>query len=434
MRKASKAWDELKTAPLRLKQRLAEAGRSMGWLAEEVSKKGYKTKRGTIWLVINKQNQPREFPRLKGLIEEILLDNRISKDGIWQPWAGAERRMWQSNARNSYRWRSGAKNVCGYKPKHNIRKYKQGFPLEVCGNDILKPCPRPRSGIQKEEGEMNYTKSYLDDEVLSHFGLESDPFYDIMDFTDVWISPRLKVIERRVYDTVRRHGIMAIIGDIGAGKTTFLRYVLSKMLKEKNIKIIYPDRMDRKQLVGSALTQAVITQLGGQRIPRSAVERDALAKRLLEENVRTGTNPVLVLDEAHDLREEAYIALKRIWDSGMIFKLLSIILVGQGGTDSQNISYELKDRLENNPFIREFAERCYVIDMGNLNGSMAQYLEFRFKKGGGDVKKVFSDKALHALSKRADVPQLANNIAIRAMNQAYKDGKFQVAPEHVMQA
>lgn len=281
---------------------------------------------------------------------------------------------------------------------------------------------------------MNYTKSYLDDEVLSHFALESDPFYDIMDFTDVWVSPRLKVIERRVYDTVRRHGIMAIIGDIGAGKTTFLRYVLSKMLKEKNIKIIYPDRMDRKMLNGSALTQAVITQLGGQRIPRAAVERDALAKRLLDENVRMGTNPVLVLDEAHDLREEAYIALKRLWDSGMIFKLLSIILVGQGGTDSQNISYELKDRLENNPFIREFAERCYVIDMGSLNGSMAQYLEFRFKKGGGDVKKVFSDKALHALSKRADVPQLANNIAIRAMNQAYKDGKFQVLPEHVMQA
>ena len=281
---------------------------------------------------------------------------------------------------------------------------------------------------------MNYTKSYIDDEVLSHFGLESDPFYDIIDFTDVWVSPRLKVIERRVYDTIQRHGIMAIIGDIGAGKTTFLRYVLSKLLKEKNIKIIYPDRMDRKQLVGSALTQAVITQLGGQRIPRSGVERDAIAKRLLEENVRMGTNPVLVLDEAHDLREEAYIALKRLWDSGMIFKLLSIILVGQGGTDSKNISYELKDRLENNPFIREFAERCYVIDMGNLNGSMAQYLEFRFKKGGGDVKKVFSDKALHVLAKRADVPKLANNIAIRAMNQAYKDGKFQVAPEHVMQA
>lgn len=281
---------------------------------------------------------------------------------------------------------------------------------------------------------MNYTKSYLDEDVLRHFGLDGDPFYDVLDFTDIWISPRLKVVERRVADTIRRHGIMAIVGDIGAGKTTFLRYFLTKMLKEKTIKIIYPDRMDRKQLNGAALTQAVITQLGGQRVPRSAVERDALAKRLLEENVKMGSNPVLILDEAHDLREEAYIALKRIWDSGMIFKLLSIILVGQGGVDSTNTPYELMDRLQNNPFIREFAERCYVCDLGSLNGSMSQYLDFRFKKAGGDVHKVFTDKALSMLSKRADVPQLANNIAIRAMAAAYRDGKFQVAQEHVAEA
>lgn len=281
---------------------------------------------------------------------------------------------------------------------------------------------------------MNYTKSYLDEEVLRHFGLESDPFFDVLDFTDIWISPRLKVVERRVYDTIRRHGIMAIVGDIGAGKTTFLRYVLTKMLKEKSVKMIYPDRMDRKQLNGSALTQAVITQLGGQRIPRSAVERDALAKRLLEENVKMGSNPVLILDEAHDLREEAYIALKRIWDSGMIFKLLSIIIVGQGGVDSSNTPYELMDRLQNNPFIREFAERCYIVDLGNLNGSMSQYLDFRFKKAGGDVHKIFSDKALAVLAKRGNVPQLINNLAVRAMQGAFRDGKRQVEVEHILEA
>lgn len=403
MRHASKAWDDAPNKPLRLKQRLSEAGRSMAWLAGEVTKKGYQISRITIWCVINKQYRTTDYDRLKKIIEEVLVEHKISAQGIWLYLPGAEYMM------------------------HQIRPY--GWRRTALRKDTAHRVP-----IKQKEEEMNYTKSYLDDEVLSHFGLESDPFYDITDFTDVWVSPRLKVIERRVYDTIRRHGIMAIIGDIGAGKTTFLRYVLSKMLKEKNIKIIYPDRMDRKMLNGSALTQAVITQLGGQRIPRSAVERDALAKRLLEENVRMGTNPLLVLDEAHDLREEAYIALKRLWDSGMIFKLLSIILVGQGGTDGQNISYQLKDRLENNPFIREFAERCYVVDMGSLNGSMAQYLEFRFKKGGGDVKKVFSDKALAMLSKRADVPQLANNIAIRAMNNAWKDGKRQVEQQHVAEA
>ncbi len=401
MRHTSKMWDDSPTRPLRLKHRLAEAGRSMAWLAAEVTKKGYKVSRITIWGVINKQYRTPSFDKLRMLIEEVLTEHQVSIQGIWNYLAGAEYRMYQIRP-HGFRRRMNRGNL-----KSEIRNHKS----------------------QKEE-EMNYTKSYLDEDVLRHFGLESDPFYDVLYFTDIWLSPRLKVVERRVHDTIRRHGIMAIVGDIGAGKTTFLRYVLTKTLKEKTIKIIYPDRMDRKQLNGSALTQAVITQLGGQRIPRSAVERDALAKRLLEENVKMGSNPVLILD----VQEEAYIALKRIWDSGMIFKLLSIILVGQGGVDSKNTPYELMDRLQNNPYIREFAERCYVVDIGSLNGSMAQYLDFRFRKAGGDVHKIFGDKALAMLGKRADVPQLANNIAVRAMNNAWKDGKRQVELQHVAEA
>ena len=169
-------------------------------------------------------------------------------------------------------------------------------------------------------------------------------------------------------------------------------------------------------------------------MPRNGGEKDALAKRLLEENVKMGTNPVLILDEAHDLQEEAFIALKRLWDSGMIFKLLSIILVGQGGVNRYSANYGLKRNLEENMWVREFSERCYVVDLGSLNGSMAQYLDYRFKKIGGNINKSFSDKALHLLAKRADVPQLANNIAIRAMQNAYRDGKTQVLPEHVAEA
>lgn len=406
MRHKSKVWDEMKLQPLRLKQRLADSGRSAGWLAQELTAKGHKIARPTLWCAINKQYKPTNYEQMKKLIEEILTSDNISIQGIWDTMQGGERRMSKYNPQGSYRWRT-----------------RKSPPLT------------PQEGKKTKEGEeMNYTKAYLEEEVLRHFGLESDPFFDLLDFTDIWVSPRLRVVEKRVYDTIRRHGIMAIVGDIGAGKTTFLRYVLTKMLKEKTIKIIYPDRMDRKELNGSTLTQAVITQLGGQRIPRSAVERDALSKRLLEENVRMGSNPVLILDEAHDLREEAYIALKRIWDSGMIFKLLSIIIVGQGGVDSKNTPYELLDRLQNNPYIREFAERCYIVDLGNLNGNMAQYLDFRFKKAGGDVHKVFSDKALLMLSKRADVPQLANNIAIRAMANAYRDGKRLIESEHVAEA
>ncbi len=390
MRGKSKVWDEMPNRPIALKQRLADAGRSMKWLADEVVKRGYKISRVTIWCVINKDYRTKKFERLKTLIEEILQENGISTRGIWSKLPDGEKMM---------------------------RK--------------IRPLPHTEEYQNKEVNEVNYTRMFLDEEVLQHFGLQEDPFFDTGDFTEIWLSPRHKVIERRVYDTIKRHGIMAIVGPIGAGKTTFLRYLLGKLTHDKNIKVVYPDRLDRKQLLGSSLTQGIIRELGGVRIPRSGVERDAVARRLLEENVRSGIHQVLVLDEAHDLKEEAFIALKRLWDSGMLFRCLSILLVGQGGIDKYGNSYGLLGKLEYNPWIREFAERCYTVDMGDLNGSMRSYLEYRFKRVGGEVDRVFEAKALNLLTTKADVPQLVNNICIRAMIAAYRDGRQKVMPEHI---
>src|SRR3990172_4300504 len=95
MRHASKMWDDVPNKPIRLKQRLAEAGRSMAWLAAEVTKKGYKTSRITIWGVINKQYRTPDYDRLKKLIEEVLTEHQIAIQGVWNYLAGAEYKMYQ---------------------------------------------------------------------------------------------------------------------------------------------------------------------------------------------------------------------------------------------------------------------------------------------------------------------------------------------------
>src|SRR5574343_350365 len=183
MRHGSKMWDNAPNKPLRLKQRLAEAGRSPGWLAEEVTKKGYKISRATMWGVINKQYRTSEYDRLKKIVEEVLTDNKISIQGIWNYLPGAEYKMHRVRP-HGFRHRA-------FHPLHPRQRGTIAVPLlrGIKGEKIS----------QKEE-EMNYTKLYLEDEILRHFGLESDPFYDILDFTDIWVSPRLKVVERRVYD------------------------------------------------------------------------------------------------------------------------------------------------------------------------------------------------------------------------------------------
>lgn len=395
MRSNTTAW-ELPHEPIRLKNRIAEAGKSQADIVKLIlNKKGQPISRSLLNAVCKRGYLPTDVPDFKTQVETALTSLNIAVSGIWDPIGGTA--------------------------KTNKRPKRQ----TIAGGATAKGSTRGG------DGDMNWTREFLTEEEIQHFGLADDPFYEIDDFNDIYMSPQLKVVERRFMDTVKRHGIMAITGDVGAGKSTLLRHILTKLIRDKKIRAIVPDDMDREKLTGRGLTSAIISSLGAGHSPRSAVDRDRLAKMLLEQAIGQGASPVLIIDEAHDLKDQVIIALKRIWDSGLIFKLISIVIVGQGGKDENGHSWGLTDVLENNPFIREFAERCYLVDIGVLNGSMGDYLAFRFKKAGADVHKIFNDDALKLLSKKAQVPNRAHNIAVRAMRAAYKDGQTKVSIHHV---
>lgn len=393
--------------PLKLKRRLMDAGISQEKLKEEVNRRGVKSSRPQINLVINKGYLPvTETEAFKEAVESALKCLSVSTEGIWE--YEPEERM----------------------PAQNMppRNYHRASGVSI---------PRPDEGAANKEEvkKVNYTKEYLNPEEIVHFGLEDDPFFDLDDHRDIWVSPQLKVAERQVMRTIKSHSIIAITGNYGAGKSTFLRHILSKLLNDKTVRIVMPDRLDRDMMTGGLLTEEIITQLSGQdqKLPRSAGQRDRKAKKLLDDNMKSGIHTVLVIDEAHDLREHIFIALKRLWDSGMIFKLIAIVLVGAGGRDESGV-WGLRGMIEHNPYIKEFAERCYMADLGKLNGNMGDYLDYRFRKVGRSVHDVFTDDALELLRQRVKTPQLANNIAVRAMKNAYEDGKTMVGFDHVNDA
>jgi type II secretory pathway predicted ATPase ExeA len=400
LRNNAKAW-EMPVGPIRLKTRLQESSKTQAELAKKIiGKKGRPICKGLLNAVINKGYIPPDVPEFKEQVEKALEEMGVAATGIWDPLDHAGRGWYRH-------------------PKKRTGRAK--------GSDASAP---DKGG---DDLRFNYMREFLEDEEIRHFGLEEDPFYEIDDFEDIYMSPQLKLVERRFHDTVKRHGIMAIVGDIGAGKSTLLRHILVKLLKDKKVVAIMPDDMDREKLTGRGLTAAIVSALSGSsHHPRSAVERDRLAKKLLQDAIKNGVNPVLIIDEAHDLSYPVIIALKRIWDSGLIFKLISIVIVGQGGTDAKSgHSWGLKETLETNDLIKEFAERCYMVDIGVMNGSMGDYLAYRFKKAGGDARKIFTPEALSALSRKAEVPNRAHNIAVRAMRAAYRDGKTVVGKEHV---
>ena len=391
MRHEAKVW-EMKSRPIRLKSRLLDAGIRQVEVAKEL-----KLSRALINTVCERGYLPPSIDDFKEKVENFLRARRIACAGIWQ-----------------------------LEPEPRRGKMPRRLRISDCGFRIEKN----KETKAKEVRGMNFTKEYLTEEELRHFSLQADPFFDLEDYQDIYKSPQLKVVERKFFETIKRHGIMAIVGEVGSGKSTLLRHILGRMMKDRSIRLIMPDAIDRERLCGSNITQAVISQMGASKVPRFAVERDKLAKRMLEESVRAGSDPVLVIDEAHDLKPEAIIGLKRLWDSGMIFKLLSIIILGQGGEDNRG-AWGLKGSLLFHGSLKEFSERCYLVDLGTMNGSMADYLDWRFGKAGAKVRKIFSDEALKMLVKKAPQPQVANNVAMRAMKLAFRDGSLTVTKDHV---
>lgn len=313
-----------------------------------------------------------------------------------------------------------------------------GTPTKVDAHEGLQSeGKRPSKSTPPEDYIMaNKTKEYLEPEMLRHFGLKSDPFFDLGDHRAIWLNERLERIKNLIHVRAQAQAMMVITGSFGAGKSTLLRHVLRDMLPDRRYHIIMPDRLDRKALRADALALSIIDHMSppGSRIPNSTLRRDKLARTLLTKAIQRGEYPLMVIDEAHDLNEDIFIALKRLWDSGLIFRNIAILLAGAGGLDAQGRPWGLRWQIEGNPDLKEFAERVQLVDLGRLAESLADYLAWRFAAVGSDLQAVFEPEAVGLLVERGETPQLVGNLAIRAMREAYLDGAAKVTVGHALGA
>lgn len=360
---------------------------------------GYECSRTQINLTCNKGLLPKKKPEAyQSTINKVLVAHGYDPERAWQP--------------------------------INIRVINGANPTKK------RPIDQKPSENNTQRGNpnmMNKTKEYLEPEHLRHFCLQDDPFFDSGDHQKIWLNPRLQRVKQLIEITAKSHGMMVITGDYGAGKSTLLRNVLGGMLADGKTQIIMPDRLDRPAMKGDMLTMAVITQLSGnQKIPNSAIKRDQLAKSLLVKAVQRGERPFLVIDEAHDLKTELFIALKRLWDSGLIFRNIGILLVGAGGKGSDGRPWGLRWDVEGNPDIREFSERTRLVDLARLNEDLPDYLSWRFGNVGKSIDDVIDADAVTLLCEKARTAQLLGNITVSAMREAYLDGALKVTVDHVL--
>ncbi|MBI1397081.1 MAG: AAA family ATPase [Betaproteobacteria bacterium] len=298
----------------------------------------------------------------------------------------------------------------------------------------LRGDPRqPRTS--RKASTMNVIREPLGHDVLRHFGLQADPFLAIPDARHVWTNPTLETLRQIILTAAQRQQILAITGDYGSGKSTLFRAAMIQMLGDPHYRLILPERVDRRSMTATDLVVAVIEELGGadRPIPRESARRDKLARMLLARAAQRGEWPVLAIDEAHDLPSGFFIALKRLWDSGLLFRNLAVIICGSSWTDEKR-THGLRQKIELNDGLKEFAERCQLVDLGDQRKHMPDYLSWRLAQAGASVDQIFEDDAVATIVTRGGTPLLTDNLAARAMREAFNDGSRRVKAVHARHA
>jgi type II secretory pathway predicted ATPase ExeA len=345
-------------------------------------------------MIINHQRKSRQV-NFKQNVEKYLKGRRISSKGIWEEIAVSPR-----NTRNRRR----AANVSSNQPRKD-----EGLFLEVV---------------------------MLSQNAMKHFNLFRNPFWDdVKETKDVFLTPSNRYVLAAMRDAARHQGLLAVVGDSGAGKSILRKVLIEELNRDGDTSIIFPRGFDKSRISTSNLCEAIIDDISSER-PKQSVEHKARqVEKLLKMASKGGQRHVLIIEEAHDLTIPTLKYLKRFWEQEDGFsRLLGIVLIGQN---------ELKDKLDERRHyeMRELIRRCMVVELAPLGEDLDSYLNHKFKRVGVDSKTILAPGASEVLLNRLTRqirggktesnahPLAIHNLLIRGMNIAAELGESHITPE-----
>lgn len=280
--------------------------------------------------------------------------------------------------------------------------------FEEAAEASLPASPKKSKSDLNQEESMLLRKQTLFPATRRHFGLFRDPFSDeaIQSQEDMYVSPDIRYVREAMLQTAKLGGLLAVVAESGAGKTTLMRDLEDRILRE-NLPIMlirpYVLAMEDSDLKGKTLksthiAEAIMAAVAPLEKVRSSPEaRFAQLHKALCESHTAGYRHCLVIDEAHALPIATLKHLKRFFELEMGFKkLLSIILIGQP---------ELKVKLsERNSDVREVVQRCEMVELAPLDGGrLDEYLKFKFERMNKSAAEVIDASGIDALRARLTI-------------------------------
>ena len=254
------------------------------------------------------------------------------------------------------------------------------------------------------------------------FGLKARPFRTVPDPGFLYLSEGHEdALTMLRYGLLTRAPVTVVTGDVGVGKTTLIRQILSEMPGEERVGLISNMQEGRGELLHWVL-MALDAEFDSK---AGHVELFRQFQDLLIEAYAAGRRVVLIFDEAQNLGLRALEELRMLSNiNADKDELLQIVLVGQP---------DLRDLL-NRPELRQFAQRINAdFDLKPLRAKETEdYIRRRLSVAGAD-REIFSAEAMAQVHRATGgVPRLINVLCDMAMVYGYADGSRMV-DESVLQ-
>ena len=259
---------------------------------------------------------------------------------------------------------------------------------------------------------------------LDHFGLNKPPFRITPD-TDFFFSGgrRGDTLSALLHVAKHEEGIIAVVAEVGSGKTMLSRLMLSKLGTEVSTVYLPNPCFSRDEILS-----AIARDLGLRNLPLSPEARlSALQQELLRRHA-LGQRVLLVVDEAHAMPPESLEEIRLLSNlETQSHKLVNIMLFGQPELDI----------LLADPRLRQVRDR--VVHRFELHALSADetgaYVDHRVRAAGWKGAALFAPKAIEHLVRAAGGRvRRINLLADKALLGAFAKGDMVVQAQHVIDA
>lgn len=253
------------------------------------------------------------------------------------------------------------------------------------------------------------------------YGLTKQPFSDDIKAKDLFLRPCLDDLSNRVQFTIKSGFYFTIVGDVGAGKSSALRYVASQ-IPQKQVQII--------SITGGSwsfteLLRQIINAMGGS----SRTGHQSTLFKLIDDGYtsirESGKTPVIFIDECHLYNQDVFSQIHLLSQpAGSNGKIVPVIMCGQT---------VLLDRILGQ-YNKPLASR--VMDGMILKGMSREetigYIKHLLCNISGGSDDIMDEGVMNIIFQASGgIPRNINNLCLLSMRCAQNKGKKSVSIEDV---